>query len=473
MKIYCENDMIWRRGIPYLRRGMTLPCVVLEKDNWDDFGYTTSFKAAVFNKSRVRVHYGEIKVLHGKNKDIELPAEFERLPENYCSLWQGIGDYKVLNELEFGKEILGALNDVNYDQIIRDKFSDHPGLNNSLRRFSDAEKAYQEGIKILNNTMDISDFSFRYIEGNDSPTPFGLLSFNFSRKLLGMYRIIGIIGRNGVGKTTLLANLASVLSGVQKKAASLSPRPPVSKVIAISYSTFDDFYRPPLDERTFSYTYCGIRGEYDLLNQMEINELFRVNFKALEKKGRTELWNTCMNILYLNRLEDNLPSDEPILRSFKRLSSGQKIMTLSFTQIINTIEQNSLLLFDEPETHLHPNGQNTLFKCLDLILNQFDSYSIISTHSPIFIQNIPHNNVFKINSSNGVRTVQPLNIESFGQHFSKLTEEIFGFSENNLFYVEKIKMILNKREELGNEFEEIHLLNSSGVKYNLANLEND
>jgi len=179
-----------------------------------------------------------------------------------------------------------------------------------------------------------------------------------------------------------------------------------------------------------------------------------------------------MNILYLNRFDSFFPDNTKILPSFKSLSSGQKIMTLSFTQIIGTVEKNSVLLFDEPETHLHPNGQNTLFKCLDFILHQFDSFAIISTHSPIFIQNIPSVNVLKLSSVNGVRSIHSLGLESFGQHFSKLTEEIFGFSENNLYYVEKIKEIHNARESLGSEYEDLLKIDSIGTKYHLKNFDN-
>lgn len=473
MIIYCDNESKWRKYIPTIQKGMTFPCVVLERDNWNDYSYETNYKAAIFNSKRERLHYGSVKILNIKNIKTNLPDNFENLSDDFCSLWQELNDYKVINKLDFGKEILDALNDINYNEILREKFKDHNGLNNSLRRFSDAEKAYQEGIKLLNNDMDKSNFSFHYIENEESITPFGSFSFKFSRKLLGMYRTIGIIGRNGVGKTTLLANLATVLSGVKKNAAKLSPRPPFSKIIAVSYSTFDDFYRPSKNERTFSYSYCGIRGEKELLNKEEIEQLFRSSYRNLLKNNRNELWEKSMNILYLNQLDSYFPKDSAVLQSFKNLSSGQKIMTLSFTQIINNIDINSLLLFDEPENHLHPNGQNTLFKCLDFILEEFDSFSVISTHSPIFIQNIPQKNVFKINSTNGIRSINNLNIESFGQHFSKLTEEIFGFSENNLFYVEKLKEIIEKKENLGDEFKEIYEIETSGVKYNLTNLEND
>lgn len=473
MKIYSDNESKWRRYIPSNKPGLQYPCVILEKDNWDDYGYSTNFKAAIYKNSKTRVHYGNVKILSKTEKNTKLETIFDELDENYCSLWQELDDYKIINSLDFGKDVFESLNDLNYNEVIRDEFQLHNGVRDSLRRFSDAERAYIEGFKFINNDLDKSSFAFRYIENNQSKTPFGTFSFKFSRKLLGMYRTIGLIGRNGVGKTTLLANLASSLSGVKKNSAKLSPRPPFSKIIAVSYSTFDDFYRPSKNERTFSYTYCGIRGDKELLNHGEIVDSFSKSYNSLIKKDRASLWNSCMNIFYLNRLDQYFPTDINIVSSFRKLSSGQKIMTLSFTQIINSIDTNSLLLFDEPENHLHPNGQNTLFKSLDFILNEFDSFSIISTHSPIFIQNIPRKNVFKINSINGVRSIKNLNIESFGQHFSKLTEEIFGFSENNLFYVEKLKSIVENKQNLGEEYNEVANIETVGVQYNLTNFEDD
>ncbi|WP_281612917.1 AAA family ATPase [Flammeovirga sp. SubArs3] len=473
MKVYCDNKLIWRRRFPIRRDGIVFPCILLNKDNWDDYGYRTTFKASVFDKDGELVHQGNVKILFRDSESTKLPEEFTELNDNYCSLWQELEDYERINKLNNGKEIFEVLNDINYNTVFRSLFKTHNGLTSSLRRFSDAERAYIEGIKQITNSSDLSSFSFSYSESKRSSTPFGTFSFKFSRELQGMFRTIGIIGRNGVGKTTLLANLALSLSGIKKRSTKLSPRPPFSKVIAVSYSTFDDFYRPDKNERTFSYTYCGIRGKEELLNQREINNLFKKSYASILEKEREELWGHCMSILYLNQLDNYFPVEEPIIDSFRKLSSGQKIMTLSFTQIIDSINTNSLLLFDEPENHLHPNGQNTLFKALDYILNVFDSFSIISTHSPIFIQNIPQKNVFKINSVNGVRSVRNLKIESFGQHFSKLTEEIFGFTENNLFYIEKIKSLVESKDALGDEYNRLLQFETAGVKYNLTNFEND
>jgi len=63
------------------------------------------------------------------------------------------------------------------------------------------------------------------------------------------------------------------------------------------------------------------------------------------------------------------------------------------SEIISNIEENSLILFDEPETHLHPNMIFKLLKVMYSLLDDNNSYLIIETHSPIVLQQIPSKNV--------------------------------------------------------------------------------
>ena len=41
-------------------------------------------------------------------------------------------------------------------------------------------------------------------------------------------------------------------------------------------------------------------------------------------------------------------------RIFKNLSSGHKIVLLTITRLVETIQERSLVFLDEPEAHLHP-----------------------------------------------------------------------------------------------------------------------
>ncbi|USN56073.1 MAG: AAA family ATPase [Candidatus Peribacteria bacterium] len=73
---------------------------------------------------------------------------------------------------------------------------------------------------------------------------------------------------------------------------------------------------------------------------------------------------------------------------------------------------NSLLLFDEPETHLHPNMIFRLMKVLNKILETYDSYAIIATHSAIVIQQIPSKHVMVLKNEDEELSVSRLPFES-------------------------------------------------------------
>ena len=52
-------------------------------------------------------------------------------------------------------------------------------------------------------------------------------------------------------------------------------------------------------------------------------------------------------------------------------SSGQYILLCTMTEVVATIEKESILLFDEPELHLHPNAvANTMRMLYRLLINR-------------------------------------------------------------------------------------------------------
>ena len=62
--------------------------------------------------------------------------------------------------------------------------------------------------------------------------------------------------KNGTGKTQLVTKLPLDIS--KKNNDNFIPRPPLfSKVIAVSYSIFDNF-EIPKKTSTFNYVYCGL-----------------------------------------------------------------------------------------------------------------------------------------------------------------------------------------------------------------------
>src|SRR5690606_7633588 len=78
------------------------------------------------------------------------------------------------------------------------------------------------------------------------------------------------------------------------------------------------------------------------------------------------------------------------------LSSGQLSLFRFALQICLHIENGTLLLLDEPETHLHPNFITELVDLLDSILEQTGSLAIVATHSAYFVREVPREQVLVI-----------------------------------------------------------------------------
>ena len=98
-----------------------------------------------------------------------------------------------------------------------------------------------------------------------------------------------------------------------------------------------------------------------------------------------------------------------------------------------------MVLFDEPETHLHPNAVASLFLVLSDILKSFDSYAVIATHSPVVIQEIPAKRVFVFQREGNVTVALPLALESFGESVTELTKHVFETIEVESVYRRTLK----------------------------------
>ena len=126
-------------------------------------------------------------------------------------------------------------------------------------------------------------------------------------------------------------------------------------------------------------------------------------------------------------------------KALSLLSSGQSILAHYVTALLAWIQPNSLVLFDEPETHLHPNAVANLFLVLSDVLQDFNSYAIVATHSPVVIQEIPSKRVLVFERVDNVTDAHPLLIESFGESLTELTRHVFETDEVKNVYRRTLK----------------------------------
>ena len=118
----------------------------------------------------------------------------------------------------------------------------------------------------------------------------------------------------------------------------------------------------------------------------------------------------------------------------KEASSGELSIAITFMSLAAGLEDDSLILIDEPETNLHPEWQA---RYLDLLLGTFGAYRnchyVLATHSPLILSDAPSN-----------ATVASLNRASFkdgsevsGRAIDYLLVEAFDVVSGDNYYIQE------------------------------------
>ncbi|MDV4111465.1 hypothetical protein CMT20_06545 [Elizabethkingia anophelis] len=454
-EIFGDSELVVKeREIPfYLQsKGSTdeslYPCFKLNRDDWDDYGYKTQYKISYHEDSKSGIQIGTAKFFN-KNEDIgDLPEAFTKLEYFYCSLGQDNRYYLNLRE-KLDKRVsdyyLDAVNDLAVNKGMRDEFEHTSGFKNSLMRSSEAQKAFREGGYVFRGEKMKNTFDFEFTtQIGKALTPHSI-NFDFTEKGDLPFRIKVLIGKNGTGKTHYLARLASTLSGYRVEGEfNTKLMPAFSRVITISYSLFDNFPRP---EKTkgFSYYYCGFRGGKGFLTPKQMNNRFIKAMRVLGDSSRLNHFGRYLsNILNEELVSEILDEDFLELRDksfslfdvsyYSKFSSGQLIMILVLAELTAYVTENSLILIDEPETHLHPNSISLFINVINKILNRYESFAIIATHSPQIVQEVPAKDIVVVERHGNVSSTRSVGLETFGENLNSITQRIFHTINSDEYY---------------------------------------
>ncbi|WP_343746423.1 AAA family ATPase [Chitinophaga sp.] len=460
----------------------TLPSFVLVfNPGWNDFGYFTDF-SLYFHGENNSYSIGPVKIMSigQPYKVIDVFSEdvFYVLGDSFCSLGQTEEYYERLKNL-FDvdlESILYALKDAAFFPLIHEKVEKEYVFSQSLIRNDDAERLLREIKYKLYDYDPGSMYKFKYlftpIYGDNSIT----VDFDFNSETIFPSRIYAIIGKNGTGKTQLISSIPRKFS--EKLYDQFIPRIPLfGKIIAVSYSAFDRF-EIPTASADFSYVYCGLRNKSgERLTEDELLSRFQTSITRIESLDRIEK----LRSIILNFIEDSIAiemfsidkkASKPtylfdlngFFQNKAKLSSGQAILIYVISEIVANIRFDSLLLYDEPETHLHPNAISELVNTIYELVDEFQSYCIIATHSPLIVREIPSKNVYVLEKHENVASLRKIGKESFGENLTIITDEIFGSKEVPKQYKKIIDNLVGQKMN----FEDIlNILESDNIPLSL------
>ena len=354
-------------------------------------------------------------------------------------------------------EYLTGLRDAAADASIRESFEYERGFKVSLLRWGSAALALEQVPALFRGEIEKPeglDFTFHTRFGsNEFATRFRYCAVP---ELPG--RLNAIIGYNGTGKTQLLANLAFVArSDIEARgveAAEYGRLVPAEMrfgaVVAVSYSAFDTFDLPsnPGGAKDFGYTYCGLRrygGQGATPGLKDVHEIEKEIASALLRINTQDRRDSLENALQPLRDEpsfkragyelDVLGDESSWREEFALLSTGHKISVNIVVQLVSALQQRSLVLIDEPESHLHPPLLAALMRGISIALETRLSYAVIATHSPVVLQEIAGCYAHVLRRHGTRNSVETPEIETFGENVGLLTRHVFNLDNSGSDYV--------------------------------------
>ncbi len=409
------------------------------------------FQAHYVSTKKVVTELGVVKISsESQHKRTKVDNEFDELPAGYFSLGQSMDYYQKIRALkkELREELLHGLRDVVFLPQLLTQYELLEVFTTSLLRYSETRVVLRDAVPLFNAEppKEKTKCSFLFemqLPGASSPHA---LSVELGNEPRLPDRIMALIGKNGTGKTWLLGRLAAALSGDELSVGKFTPEHPAFKrVIAVSYSAFDRFNKPQT-KRTFSYIYCGIHdAKGKILDRPRLFRKLRGAATRISEVDRLDLWKEMIEAVLdtttMEAMSGYLFSDEQegvVLRPPK-LSSGQLVLASTITELVAYMEEESIVLMDEPELHQHPNSVAGLLYSLNRMLDKFKSFALIATHSPLVIQQIPAKYVRLFIRNGNTTVIRDLGSECFGENLTSITQEVFQTNASPSLYTEWFK----------------------------------
>lgn len=437
-------------------------------DNWDDwFKFATLYALVVFDEDGERhsiggVKIGQFQMADGQRRP-ELPASFDVLDERFFSLGQDDSYYGSLNKLggQSRNRILRSLRDVSFDIELFERALNEKVMGTSLLRSVTPATVTGQFHRMAQGGARLTEYEFSYtapLRPRQKSIPLKL-AFTVAPESFPPTNVHVLIGRNGVGKTTLLNNMTRAIMdddpdnqdfGSFSADNAIANDRLFTNLVSVTFSAFDPFEPLPTKQdksQGVQYAYIGLKqvgvtkdGKPRPPKTPEaLSGDFGSSVLICRQGARVGRWQRALEMLeadpifrdaeVANLARSGVEQDELRLEArkiFKNLSSGHKIVLLTITRLVETVEEKTLVLLDEPEAHLHPPLLSAFVRALsDLLINR-NGVALIATHSPVVLQEVPQSCVWKIRRSGTRAIAERPDVQTFGENVGLLTREVFG-----------------------------------------------
>ncbi len=459
--------------------------VYLTIDNWNDYSFVTSFGVFAFDENGVGHNLADVRIgFFGQTKDIatyeKLGDGFDALDKTFFSLGTNVDYYKDLFSHfseDWRTDFLTCIRDVVWDQTLLEAAKNERVFDISHLRSISISKVRDQFASVLKGDVLLTDFKFGFCLPPAERFAGFDLKFSVKASSTPSTNLHALIGRNGVGKTTLLNSMVKAIADEVETDAHFYTNAPFGGVtkdnsyfpslVSVAFSAFDPFDLPEDGDDT-PYTYIGLTDYADdggaiIKSKDAVFEEFAEGLAfCLGDDRRRNRWVQAIETLQsdenfadmqLSSLAD-LRGDklrDRALSLIRKMSSGHAVVLLTMTLLVAKVEEKTLVLFDEPESHLHPPLLSALMRSLSQLLHTRNAVAIIATHSPVVLQEIPRSCVWKVFRSKLASEKKRPDTETFGENVGVLTRDVFGLEVSRSGF----HTILSELVGRGGTYEEI------------------
>ncbi|WP_241222960.1 AAA family ATPase [Bifidobacterium samirii] len=114
------------------------------------------------------------------------------------------------------------------------------------------------------------------------------------------------------------------------------------------------------------------------------------------------------------------------------------------------MEAESLIILDEPELHLHPNAISYMMKSINELLERFNCYAIVATHSPLILQELRSDSILVLTRCTAGEdvflSVRRPRIECFGNNISAIISDVFEVRQSESLFQDRLHNLVHEKK---------------------------